>query len=102
MDKLKTFSGLFQSKKLTNGTEVVLLNNVAGVLEVLVAPTAATSYSGAKPELTIPSIALCRGLFEIFLGSEPVIASGPAVWAAGAKQMLQEDEARRNVDTLKT
>jgi hypothetical protein len=34
MDKLETFSGLFQTKKLTKGTEVVLLNNVAGVLEV--------------------------------------------------------------------
>jgi hypothetical protein len=33
-------------------------------------------------------VALCRGLFEIFLGSEPAIPAGRQVWAAGAKNLL--------------
>ncbi len=147
LDKLEEFSGLFTTKKLTNGTEVVLFSNVVGDLEVLVSPVAAPSYSAAKPELRIRSAALCRNLFEvgavgsmrrdggwaltrrvqqghwllakvcwplsrallsatrpsppslasqIFLGSEPVIASAISVWAAGAKNLLEYDAVKRD------
>ena len=57
-------------------------------MEVLVVPAAAASYAGTKPELAVKSVALCRGLFEIFLGLEPAIPAGRQVWAAGAKNLL--------------
>lgn len=96
LNKLEEFSALFTSKKLTNGTEVVLFNNVVGDLEVLVSPSPASSYAGTKPELRIRSPALCRNLFEIFLGSEPVIPTAVGIWAGGAKNLLERDAVKRD------
>jgi hypothetical protein len=76
---------------------VVLFWNVTGQMEVLVVPSAATSYSASKPELSIKSVALCRGLFEIFLGAEPAIPEGRKVWAAGAKNLLESENVKRNI-----
>ena len=87
---------LFQAKKLTTGTEILLFWNVVGDTEVLVTPSAADSYVSAKPELRIRSLSLCRGLFEIFLGSEPAVLAGRAVWAAGARSLLESDNVKRN------
>eukprot|EP00955_Chlamydomonas_euryale_P086384 364208-Chlamydomonas_euryale.AAC.39 len=92
---LEKFTGLFESKKLATGTEVVLLNNVAGELQVLIAPSAADSYAKAEPELTLASVALSRGLFELFLGSEQVVGGAHEAWAAGAKSLLESDNINR-------
>ena len=96
MNKLDEFISLFGNKKLTKGTEVILFWNIIGDLEVLVVPQASQSYQGSKPEIRIKSLALCRGLFEIFLGSEPVVPAGRQVWAAGAKNLLDYDNVKRN------
>ena len=94
--QLNEFMALFQAKKLTTGTEILLFWNVVGDTEVLVTPSAADSYVSAKPELRIRSLSLCRGLFEIFLGSEPAVLAGRAVWAAGARSLLESDNVKRN------
>ena len=87
---------LFQAKKLTTGTEILLFWNVVGDTEVLVTPSAADSYVSAKPELRIRSRSLCRGLFEIFLGSDSVVPAGrQTVWVAGAKKLLESNNIKR-------
>ena len=94
--QLNEFMALFQAKKLTTGTEILLFWNVVGDTEVLVTPTAAGSYVSAKPELRIRSLSLCRGLFEIFLGSESAVPAGRQVWAVGARSLLESDNVKRN------
>ena len=142
---LQQFMALFQTKKLTTGTEVILLWNVTEDFievpckplpqphnvhphphtscrkhtprhsprssldlshipntlswlnpKVLVTPSAAYSYASAKPELRISSLPLCRGLFEIFLGSDTVVPAGrQTVWVAGAKKLLESNNIKR-------
>lgn len=96
MDKLGEFSALFQAKKLTKGTEVLLFCNKSGDTEVLVVPSAETSYATAKPELRIRSMSLCRGLLELFLGSNPVVPAAIAEWASGAKNLLDYENVKRD------
>ncbi|GAX83469.1 hypothetical protein CEUSTIGMA_g10894.t1 [Chlamydomonas eustigma] len=98
--KLDEFMALFMAKKLTSGTEVLLMWNVTGDTEVLVVPSASDSYKEVKPELRIRSLSLSRGLFETFLGSNSVVPKGLQVWAAGAKNLLDYDSVKRNSKKL--
>jgi hypothetical protein len=41
------------------------------------------------------SIGLCRGLFEIFLGSASVVPEARKAWAAGARSLLESEEVNR-------
>lgn len=47
--------------------------------------------------LVIYMQALSRGLFELFLGEEQVVAGGHAAWAAGAKLLLESENVKRNL-----
>ncbi|KXZ47492.1 hypothetical protein GPECTOR_35g930 [Gonium pectorale] len=95
---LDTFNNYFNSKSLVTGSEVVLLwNHHAGELEVLVTPpvTAPQEYGQAKPEIRISSLALCRGLFELFLGEKPVVPEARTEWIKGAKTLLESENVKR-------
>ncbi|EFJ51055.1 hypothetical protein VOLCADRAFT_103700 [Volvox carteri f. nagariensis] len=94
---LDKFNAFFSSKNLVNNTEVLLLWSMAGDLEVLVTPpvTAPQEYGQATPELRISSPALSRGLFEIFLGSSPVVPEARAEWVKGAKTLLESENVKR-------
>ncbi|GIL70578.1 hypothetical protein Vretimale_3698 [Volvox reticuliferus] len=94
---LDQFNAYFNSKNLANNSEVLLLWSVAGDLEVLVTPptTFPHEYGEAKPELRINSPALGRGLFEIFLGSSPVVPDARTEWAKGAKALLESENVKR-------
>jgi len=95
MSKLEQFMAYVGGKSLTNNTEVVMFWNVVGDMEVLVVPQAG-DYATLKPELRVQSLALCRGLFETFMGSSSVVPEGRPLWAAGAKQLLESEQVKRN------
>lgn len=94
---LKEFMSLFESKKLTNQTEITLFNNVLGETEVLVVPSPSPSYSSTQPEKKYKSAALARALLEIFLGDSPVVQGAKEEWAAGAKLLLESEQVKRNL-----
>ncbi|KAG2483293.1 hypothetical protein HYH03_017840 [Edaphochlamys debaryana] len=94
---LDKFNECLGSKNLVNGTEIILLWTMAGDLEVLVTPpiTAPQEYGTATPEIKISSLALCRGLFEIFLGSQASVPAARSEWVKGAKQLLDSENVKR-------
>ncbi len=49
----------------------------------------------AKPELRIRSAALCRALFEIFLGEAPAVPEARDAWVKGTKSLLESDTVKR-------
>ena len=60
-------------------------------------PTAAAAAcSQAKPELRIRSAALCRALFEIFLGESPAVPDARDAWVKGAKSLLDSETVKRS------
>ncbi len=48
------------------------------------------------PDVRIKSPVLSRGIYEIYLGSEPVIPAAKAAFAAGAKFLQESDQERRD------
>lgn len=44
------------------------------------------------PGKRIESSSLCRALYEIFMGEDPVIPDGKKTWAAGARLLLASQE----------
>lgn len=40
-------------------------------------------------------MALCRALFEVFLGNESVVPDARKVWAAGARSLLDSENVKR-------
>ncbi len=46
-------------------------------------------------DLSIQSPGLCRGLAEVYLGSNSVVPEGRTIWAQGARQLLDSDNVRR-------
>ena len=49
----------------------------------------------ATPDLRIESAGMCRALFEVYMGSKPVIPEAKAEWARGARALLETEEVRR-------
>eukprot|EP00798_Chlamydomonas_sp_ICE-L_P014539 gene14539-20579_t len=106
-DKLAQFSDHISARNLAKGTEVLMLWNVvmlwnvgASTLEVSVVPPGGagpSSYSTMTPEITIDSLALCRGMFETFMGSASVTPTAKAAWVKGAKNLLESDNVKRNL-----
>ncbi|PNH03324.1 hypothetical protein TSOC_010632 [Tetrabaena socialis] len=94
---LDIFNNYFNSKSLGKDCEVLLLWSMAGDLELLVTPpvTEPYEYDTAKPELRISSAALGRGLFELFLGSTPVVPGARAEWVKGAKLLVESESVKR-------
>jgi len=50
------------------------------------------------PELAVASPSLARGLFEIYLGSAPVVPEARAAWCGGARLLLESDEVTRDTN----
>lgn len=48
-----------------------------------------------KPELRIRSVAMCRAMFELFVGSAPVVPDARTAWVAGAKALLESENVKR-------
>ncbi|GFH27925.1 uncharacterized protein HaLaN_26319, partial [Haematococcus lacustris] len=71
--KLAEFQQVFEGKKLVSGTEIAMVGSVVGDLDVTITgPGASRAYDSVTPERRIQSMALTRGLFELFLGSNSV------------------------------
>jgi hypothetical protein len=92
---LDTFKAFFDGKKLSNGTNIVLLYRGDGTLDVVVKDKQDT-LDKASPDLSIPSAGLCRALFEIYLGTKSLVPDAKKEWAKGAKELLDSDKVRRD------
>ncbi|PSC74267.1 chalcone-flavanone isomerase [Micractinium conductrix] len=91
---LDQFKKFFLDKKLTKDTNVVLMYRTDGTLDVAVRP-GRVELSTLVADLSVTSAGLCRGLFEIFLGSSSVVPDARKEWAAGARKLLESDDIRR-------
>lgn len=49
-----------------------------------------------QPDFKIQSVQLCRGLFEVFLGSDSVVPDAKRQWAQGAKNLLETDKVQKD------
>ncbi|KAJ9528111.1 hypothetical protein QJQ45_005747 [Haematococcus lacustris] len=94
--KLAEFQQVFEGKKLVSGTEIAMVGSVVGDLDVTITgPGASRAYDSVTPERRIQSMALTRGLFELFLGSNSVVPQARPVWSQGAKLLLESEEVKR-------
>jgi hypothetical protein len=50
----------------------------------------------AQPDERLESPSLCRALYEVYLGSSPVIPDAIGVWAAGTKRLLESENEKRS------
>ena len=77
--------------------EVILFWNVVGDLEVyLRQPGGQEDLLTVKPMVRIRSMPLCRGLFEIFFGSNSPVPEARLQWVQGAKNLLDSENVKRN------
>jgi hypothetical protein len=97
---LDQFRAFFEGRKLAKRTAITLLYRPEAVLDVSVRPQQAADLSGAAPDISLPSASLCRALFEVYMGSSPVIPEAKGEWARGARGLLESDKVRR--DTRKS
>lgn len=91
---LDQFKQFFQDKSLTKETNIVLMYRTDGSLDVAVRPGRA-DWANMVADVSIASAGLCRGLFEMFLGSESVVPDARKDWASGARKLLDSDDIRR-------
>lgn len=47
-------------------------------------------------DLSLASASLCRALFEVYLGSSPVVPEAKKEWAKGARALLDSEKVRRD------
>lgn len=47
-------------------------------------------------DLTLKSIPLSRGLFEVFLGVDSVVPEAKKQWAQGARNLLETDRVQKD------
>lgn len=70
----------------------------AGDLEVVVldaAAAASTAIEKIAPKNILKSQGFSRALFELFLGEASIVPAARAVWAAGARELLESDIVKR-------
>lgn len=56
---------------------------------------ASSSLETIAPKNRMHSEGFSRALFELFLGGESVVADAKPVWAAGAKELLESENVKR-------
>jgi len=88
---LKTFSEMFKNKEFTKGMGVELVWKVNGMMEVSI-----HEKLDRVTKKTIESQALCRGLFEAFLGENTVSPTTKASVGKGAAMLLDSDKTNRS------
>jgi hypothetical protein len=93
---LKEFQTFFQEKKLTKGTNIVLMYRTDATLDVVVRSERPADWSNMVGDLSIGSPSLCRALFEVFLGEKSVIPDARKEFANGARALLESDKVRRD------
>jgi hypothetical protein len=98
MATLQKFNSFFQSKQsLEKGTVITLLWRPEGVLEILLRESdEGLDYSRTQPDERLESPSLCRALYEVYLGSSPVVPDAIGVWAAGTKRLLESENEKRS------
>jgi hypothetical protein len=70
----------------------------AGDLEVVILPAeaaASTNLQTIAPKNKMRSEGFCRALFELFLGSESLVADTKPIWAAAARELLESEQVKR-------
>ena len=76
---LERFRGYFDAPEIETGTEIVFACTAAGRL---------TTTVGGDGQAPIDSPALCRALFDVYLGREPISAEGKKTVIAGFPELL--------------
>eukprot|EP00775_Hariotina_reticulata_P012788 gene12788-12916_t len=95
---LDAFMGYFEGQQLSKGTQVLCLWTKAGDLEVVLLPAESASSADLQtiaPKNRLRSEGFCRALFELFLGAQSVVSDAKPVWAAGAKELLESEQVKR-------
>eukprot|EP00879_Flechtneria_rotunda_P020837 GHRR01021938.1.p1 GENE.GHRR01021938.1~~GHRR01021938.1.p1 ORF type:complete len:213 (+),score=70.97 GHRR01021938.1:638-1276(+) len=95
---LDTFVGFLVDEKLTKGTQVHIMWTKAGDLEVVVLTpdaVASTNLQSLAPKNRLRSEGFARALFELFLGGGSLVADARPVWAAGARELLDSEQVKR-------
>ena len=61
-------------------------------------PSAESAYvlQGAEGILRLQSVPLCRGLFEVFLGSDSIVPEAKKSWAQGAQTLLASERVQKD------
>lgn len=70
----------------------------AGDLEVVVldeAAAASTQLEKIAPQKRLKSQGFSRALFELFLGENSIVPAARPVWAAGAKELVESEQVKR-------
>jgi hypothetical protein len=78
--------------------QVMNLWTKGGNLEVVVLPEAAaasTDLEKIAPKDVLKSPGFSRALFELFLGENSIVAAARPVWAAGAKDLVESEQVKR-------
>lgn len=52
-------------------------------------------FTSLKPECLIASPNLARAFFELFLGERDLVPGARTAWAAGAKELLDSEQVKR-------
>ena len=76
---LERFRGYFDAPEIETGTEIVFACTPAGRL---------TTTVGGDGQAPIGSPALCRALFDVYLGREPISVEGKKTVIAGFPELL--------------
>lgn len=87
LEKLRDY--FMNAKKLTKGTNIVLLYRTDATLDVLV-------KIGEEQPVSIASPTLCRALFEVYLGEASVVPEARKEWAKGARALLESEKVKRD------
>lgn len=105
MSKLEEFAKFFNSRKLTKGTRVNLLWNIAvkktecEISVVIADPPASgskpVSPDSLSPQLSVQSPSFSRALFETFLGESSVVPDVRSTWVEGVKKLLESENTTR-------
>lgn len=96
LSTLESFKTFFEDKKLTKGTNIVLMYRTDATLDVAVRAQRPADWTNMVADLSIASPSLCRALFEVFLGENSVVPDARKEWANGARALLESDNVRRD------
>lgn len=96
-DTLKAFASFFETEILKNGSAVTLLYRMDGTLDIALSGSERPyELAQARTSLCIGSATLCRALFEAVLGQSSIMPGARPNFAAGARQLLESDNIRRD------
>lgn len=94
---LKTFASFFETEILKKGSAVTLLYRTDGTLDIALSGSERPyELAQARTSLCIGSATLCRALFEAILGQSSIMPGARPSFAAGARQLLESDNIRRD------